>query len=366
MTPDEAKQLLGGYATGSLTEAERKALFAAALEDQELFEELAGEQDLLEILALPGAKERLAAALESGAMTSKGAITTMSAPEEKKKKPAWWLFALAGVAGVGLLVFLTTKKSDTPVEVASTQSAQPAEIADSKSDDSKLKETSDANPALDALARSEREKGNNTQIEGQQGASAAKPRAKGSATSAASTGKAAKRTGATDEARAKLSAPVAAVAPAPPAQAKPVGNGFGPGAGGGAAAGFLPGAGDSAQARLEAQNGQQSNGQQGGKGGGKGGAKGNAFAATAARPDAPPVRAGNLTYVLTGRGSLKVTAAVSGSLEVTAADRHLIGWDPVVANSTVEMPVPSGVDSLTLRFAAPGQQAQVVQIPIRQ
>jgi len=34
MTPDEARKLLGGYATGSLTEAERTALFEAALEDQ--------------------------------------------------------------------------------------------------------------------------------------------------------------------------------------------------------------------------------------------------------------------------------------------------------------------------------------------
>ena len=59
MTPDEARKLLGGYATGLLTEAERTALFAAALEDQELFEELAGEQALKEVLDEPGARQRL-------------------------------------------------------------------------------------------------------------------------------------------------------------------------------------------------------------------------------------------------------------------------------------------------------------------
>ena len=64
MTRDEARQLLGGYATGSLTEAEREALFEAALEDQELFEELAGEQALKEVLDEPGARQRLIAALE--------------------------------------------------------------------------------------------------------------------------------------------------------------------------------------------------------------------------------------------------------------------------------------------------------------
>lgn len=64
MTPDDARKLLGGYATGSLTEAERTALFQAALEDQELFEELAAEQALKEVLDEPGARQRLITALE--------------------------------------------------------------------------------------------------------------------------------------------------------------------------------------------------------------------------------------------------------------------------------------------------------------
>ena len=56
MTADEARKLLGGYATGSLTEAERKVLFEAALQDQELFDELAGEQVLKEVLDEPGTR----------------------------------------------------------------------------------------------------------------------------------------------------------------------------------------------------------------------------------------------------------------------------------------------------------------------
>jgi len=36
MTQEEIHKLLGGYATNTLTEAERNALFAAALDDQEL------------------------------------------------------------------------------------------------------------------------------------------------------------------------------------------------------------------------------------------------------------------------------------------------------------------------------------------
>jgi hypothetical protein len=64
MSRDEARKLLGGYATGSLTEAERRALFEAALEDQDLFDELAGEQALKEVLDEPGARQRLLTALE--------------------------------------------------------------------------------------------------------------------------------------------------------------------------------------------------------------------------------------------------------------------------------------------------------------
>lgn len=64
MSKDEARKLLGGYATGSLSQAEQKALFEAALEDQELFDELSGEQVLKEVLDEPGTRPRLIAALE--------------------------------------------------------------------------------------------------------------------------------------------------------------------------------------------------------------------------------------------------------------------------------------------------------------
>src|SRR5271170_7421842 len=91
MTRDEIRGLIGGYATGSLSAAERKALFEAALEDQELFDELAHEQSLKELLEEPGVKARLLEAL---------------APRPK----IWWrnvwvaaaasAFAVAVIAGV--------------------------------------------------------------------------------------------------------------------------------------------------------------------------------------------------------------------------------------------------------------------------
>jgi len=63
MTPQEIRKLIGGYATGSLSDAERQSLFEAALEDQELFDELMREHALKELLEDPGAKARLIAAL---------------------------------------------------------------------------------------------------------------------------------------------------------------------------------------------------------------------------------------------------------------------------------------------------------------
>ena len=59
MNPDDVKRLMGGYATGTLTPAEQKALFEAALEDQELFNALAREQTLREALDDPAVRHEL-------------------------------------------------------------------------------------------------------------------------------------------------------------------------------------------------------------------------------------------------------------------------------------------------------------------
>ncbi len=96
MTSDEARKLVGGYATGSLTEAERAALFRAALEDQELFDELAGEQVLKEVLDEPGARQRLIAALEP--------------PRHR----AWLWLAAAATAGLAIVVGVVVSQRTPP------------------------------------------------------------------------------------------------------------------------------------------------------------------------------------------------------------------------------------------------------------
>lgn len=63
MTRAGAGKLVGGHATGTLTEAERRALYEAALEDQALFDTLMDEEALRELLADPEARARTLAAL---------------------------------------------------------------------------------------------------------------------------------------------------------------------------------------------------------------------------------------------------------------------------------------------------------------
>ncbi len=70
VTPDHIKQLIGGYATGTLTPGEQQALFQAALEDQDVFDALNHEQPLKDALESPAVRRELAAVLES--------------------KPSWW------------------------------------------------------------------------------------------------------------------------------------------------------------------------------------------------------------------------------------------------------------------------------------
>ncbi len=108
MTREELQGLIGGYSTGSLSEAERKALFEAALEDQELFDELAREQALKAALEEPGARERLMAALEPKAD-----------PVKPLAKPWWkasWVWATAAAACVVVIAGIVLQRSTVRVE----------------------------------------------------------------------------------------------------------------------------------------------------------------------------------------------------------------------------------------------------------
>ena len=61
---EDLRRLLAGCATGTLTDAERKALFDAALTDEELFAAISEEEPLRELLADPAARAELLSRIE--------------------------------------------------------------------------------------------------------------------------------------------------------------------------------------------------------------------------------------------------------------------------------------------------------------
>jgi hypothetical protein len=87
MRREDIEKLLGGYATDSLTPAEREQLFTAALDDQSLFDELAREDALREALADPAARAQALAALDGR-------------PPSWRSRFAQWLRRPAGLAAM--------------------------------------------------------------------------------------------------------------------------------------------------------------------------------------------------------------------------------------------------------------------------
>jgi hypothetical protein len=99
MSREEIQKLLGGYATGTLSAAERAELFEAALEDQELFDALAKEEALRDVLQDSSVRQQLIAALGPA------------------RVPFWWLrkpavLAMAGGLAALLIVALVVRHAE--------------------------------------------------------------------------------------------------------------------------------------------------------------------------------------------------------------------------------------------------------------
>jgi hypothetical protein len=72
MSEHDLEKLLGGFAADTLTPEEQQTLYAAALQDQQLFNALADEQPFKELLADPGVRRRLLASLEQKSASGAG------------------------------------------------------------------------------------------------------------------------------------------------------------------------------------------------------------------------------------------------------------------------------------------------------
>ncbi|MGD0298796.1 MAG: hypothetical protein ABSE86_16955 [Bryobacteraceae bacterium] len=115
MTHDEIRKLLGGYATNSLTDTERQALFEAALEDQELFNALHQEQALKELLADPLSRAEIRQALE----------------KPRAARPHWWIWtaAASAVAAAVIVALIIRPRPPEPIQqYASVQTGKPTTV----------------------------------------------------------------------------------------------------------------------------------------------------------------------------------------------------------------------------------------------
>ena len=132
MSRDDIQKLLGGYATGTLTPEEQQVLFEAALDDQELFDALAREQALRDLMRDPAAKAHLLAALDERPLRWYERLS-------RGWRPLAAVAAMAGVGAIAVVAWRQSGRSTQPVLVAqvspppaanpvSTPAAEPAPL----------------------------------------------------------------------------------------------------------------------------------------------------------------------------------------------------------------------------------------------
>jgi hypothetical protein len=129
MNREDIEKLLGGYATGTLTKEEQQALFEAALDDQELFDALAREQALRDLLRDPAARDRLLAALD-GARSRWWGGALWGALWARWWRPVAVAAAMAGVAAFGVFLARQNVRAPQPMTVAQVRppAIPPAEL----------------------------------------------------------------------------------------------------------------------------------------------------------------------------------------------------------------------------------------------
>jgi cytoskeletal protein RodZ len=106
MNPGDIRKLLGGYAADTLTAEERQSLFEAALTDQDLFDELAHEQALKELLEEPAARRQLLAALDEKPLLLDRFRAWLG-------RPVAWV-AVGSLAVAALLVVVVVRRTEAP------------------------------------------------------------------------------------------------------------------------------------------------------------------------------------------------------------------------------------------------------------
>lgn len=126
MSNHELEKLLGGFAADTLTPEERRQLFTAAMQDQQLFNAIADEQALKELLTDPAVRRRLLQSLNDITPAPAGGSASWL---DWFRRPAGLAWA-GGLAAAVFAVLLGTKIYQDSVRQAArsaaTEATQPA------------------------------------------------------------------------------------------------------------------------------------------------------------------------------------------------------------------------------------------------
>jgi hypothetical protein len=109
---DDVRKLLGGYATGTLTDEEKQVLYEAALQDDQLFEALENEQALKELLDDPAYRAQLLQAAETHRFTVRGAF------REWFERPKSKVLVGAGLVALIAITIQTVRHQPQHMQVA--------------------------------------------------------------------------------------------------------------------------------------------------------------------------------------------------------------------------------------------------------
>lgn len=119
--PDGPAKLLGGYATGNLSDAEKQQLFQSALQDQDLFDALMEDQGLHDLLAQPGVKRELIEALQPRLTIWERIAKWLTTPM------AWGAVGAVATAAV-VLVVVSTRTPEKPATAEYAKATPPPQV----------------------------------------------------------------------------------------------------------------------------------------------------------------------------------------------------------------------------------------------
>lgn len=155
MAEHELESLLGGFAADTLTSEERKRLYSAALQNQQLFNALADEQALKELLANPDVRRLLLQTLQQPSRSTTGEAVSWWAWFKKPAGLAWAGGLAAAVFAVAFGSRIYQESLDRAAQSVVTEEASSAAPSNEQLQPSMPAEPTTAAPQLDNKEKTE-------------------------------------------------------------------------------------------------------------------------------------------------------------------------------------------------------------------